>query len=88
MENAPCGDLGHVVLKRSEEKKPFTEDEIMFYYVQILLALFHVHSKNILHRDIKTQNIFISDGSILKLGDFGISKLLSTNSELASTVVG
>ena len=38
--------------------------------------------------DIKTQNVFISDGSILKLGDFGISKLLSTNSELASTVVG
>jgi len=31
-------------------------------FVQIVLALYHVHSKNILHRDLKSQNIFISEG--------------------------
>jgi len=37
-----------------------------------------MHAKNILHRDIKTQNIFISKNNVLKIGDFGISKELDT----------
>jgi NIMA (never in mitosis gene a)-related kinase len=47
-----------------------------------------MHSKNILHRDIKTQNIFISKGNVLKIGDFGISKELQTLNEKAMTSVG
>ena len=31
-------------------------------FVQITLGLFHIHSKNILHRDLKSQNIFIAEG--------------------------
>ncbi|KAF5836889.1 kinase-like domain-containing protein [Dunaliella salina] len=71
MEYASEGDLADLIAKRAEEKKGFTEDEIMFWFVQIVLALYHVHSKNILHRDLKSQNVFISEGNIVKLGDFG-----------------
>lgn len=41
---------------------------------QITLGVMAMHSKNILHRDIKTQNIFITQNDILKMGDFGISR--------------
>ena len=57
------------------------------YTAQIVLSLLALHSKNILHRDIKTQNIFIKDG-VLKLGDFGISKALSNVDDLAQTKCG
>jgi serine/threonine protein kinase len=51
------------------------------------LAIFHMHSRRILHRDLKTQNIFLTNGRI-RLGDFGISKVLDTTVELTSTVIG
>ena len=53
----------------------------------MLLALWHVHSKNVLHRDLKSQNIFIAEGGIVKLGDFGIARVLSSDTELAKTAV-
>ena len=45
-------------------------------------------NKNILHRDIKTQNIFITQSGILKLGDFGISRELSSTNAKAQTACG
>jgi serine/threonine protein kinase len=39
-------------------------------------------------RDIKTQNIFMSAGGLLKLGDFGVSKILNSTWQLAATAVG
>ncbi len=59
-----------------------TEDQILMYTAQITLSLLALHSKSILHRDIKTQNIFIKSG-VLKLGDFGISKTLDDFESLA-----
>jgi len=55
----------------------------MRYVAQIVLAVMAMHNKNILHRDIKTQNIFITKNDILKLGDFGISRELETLNQKA-----
>eukprot|EP00740_Mantoniella_antarctica_P010689 CAMPEP_0181375704 /NCGR_PEP_ID=MMETSP1106-20121128/16886_1 /TAXON_ID=81844 /ORGANISM="Mantoniella antarctica, Strain SL-175" /LENGTH=267 /DNA_ID=CAMNT_0023494151 /DNA_START=200 /DNA_END=1001 /DNA_ORIENTATION=+ len=65
-----------------------TEDEVMWYFVQICLALRHLHGQGILHRDLKAANIFIAAGDIVKLGDFGISKVLGSQTGFCSTVVG
>ncbi len=48
----------------------------------------YIHGRKILHRDIKSQNIFLTTNHTVKLGDFGISKLLESTNEAAMTVVG
>jgi len=48
----------------------------------------HIHDKKILHRDLKSQNVFLNKNSIIKLGDFGISKCLENTLEKVQTVVG
>ncbi|XP_035826052.1 serine/threonine-protein kinase Nek8 isoform X2 [Aplysia californica] len=64
------------------------EEDILKFLAQMLLSLQHVHSKQILHRDLKTQNILLDKKKeIVKIGDFGISKVLSSKSK-AYTVVG
>ncbi|MBQ4066227.1 MAG: protein kinase, partial [Clostridia bacterium] len=49
--------------------------EIISYTEQILLALSHAHSKGLVHRDIKPQNIMLLKSGIIKVTDFGIAKL-------------
>lgn len=66
-----------------------TESTIKSYFIQMCLALHYMHEKNILHRDLKTGNIFLTDGQRrCQLGDFGISKVLGGAAELASTCIG
>ncbi|EPB71815.1 hypothetical protein ANCCEY_09095 [Ancylostoma ceylanicum] len=66
----------------------FPEAQVLNYFTQILIALNHIHSKQIVHRDLKTQNILLNrKKTLVKLSDFGISKELTTRS-LASTVIG
>ena len=52
--------------------------------IDILTALIECHKRNIIHRDIKTDNIFISEDGDYKLGDFGVSKKLSDRSRATS----
>ncbi|XP_059322420.1 serine/threonine-protein kinase Nek5 [Ammospiza nelsoni] len=67
----------------------FDEDQILSWFVQISLGLKHIHDKKILHRDVKAQNVFLSNnGRVAKLGDFGIARQLNSTTEFAHTCVG
>jgi serine/threonine protein kinase len=54
---------------------PFDENTILAWLTQLVMGLRYVHDKKILHRDLKTQNVFLTGFNIVKLGDFGIAKV-------------
>ena len=64
------------------------EDQILDWFTQICLGLKHVHDRKILHRDLKAQNIFLTKSNIVKLGDFGVAKELSSTLDNARTMIG
>mmetsp|Transcript_11956 Transcript_11956/g.26057 ORF Transcript_11956/g.26057 Transcript_11956/m.26057 type:complete len:81 (-) Transcript_11956:454-696(-) len=65
----------------------FSEAQICHWLVQMALALYYMHEKRILHRDLKTQNVFLKNGKV-KLGDFGIAKVLDDTRDFANTCIG
>lgn len=80
--------MASIIQQRKAANLKLTENEVMQWFVQVALALKHIHSRRILHRDIKASNIFLSANNCVKLGDFGISKILQGTLEAAITVVG
>ena len=86
MDYADGGDLALRI--KSQKGKFFQEIFIIDIFVQLCLALKHVHDRKILHRDIKAQNVFLTKDDVVKLGDFGIARVLSSTMDKARTVVG
>ena len=79
------GDM-HNLIEEAEGKK-FPEKQVIDWVIQLALSIFYLHERRILHRDIKTQNIFLTNGRIM-LGDFGVSKVLDQAADLARTNIG
>lgn len=61
---------------------------VLNWLVQILLALKYLHDNKLLHRDLKPQNLFLTANGIVKLGDFGVAKILEGTGALAHTQIG
>lgn len=55
---------------------------------QVCLALETVHSRKVIHRDVKSHNIFLTNDHQVKLGDFGVSKILDSTASRAQTMFG
>ncbi|KAA0148783.1 hypothetical protein FNF28_07413 [Cafeteria roenbergensis] len=87
MEYASAGTLQRRL--QEAEGEYFDEQQLWEWFVQIVDALRYVHSRSILHRDLKPANIMLAgaQGRTIKLGDFGIAKILGKE-ERAATIVG
>ena len=78
---------GHSLYVLFQKMNRLQEDIIRFYAIQIVVALGHLHSKNIVYRNMKPENIMLCDDGYIKLLDFGFAKKIEEKS-LTSTMLG
>lgn len=88
MEYADGGDLAAAINRRREANQKFYERDAIAIFAQLTLAVQYLHGHRILHRDIKSQNVFLTSVGVVKLGDFGISKVLRASIPCAGTQIG
>lgn len=115
MEYCDSGDV-YTYLQKVRRNRciagPAEEPLVLEWFIQIVAAVHFLHDRSILHRDLKTQNIFLMhkadkaplhglggpgpdkedittlQNCIIKLGDFGIAKVLDSTIDLAKTQIG
>lgn len=76
-EWAESGDLQKLIKKaRDKNKRRLKENDLWDILYQILLGIEYLHENKIIHRDLKPLNIFMSANKVIKLGDFGVSRIV------------
>ncbi|XP_040183732.1 uncharacterized protein LOC120916855 [Rana temporaria] len=80
------GDLDCHLHQLRDGGLAMAEGHVMEWFIQLLLGVTYLHERLVLHRDLKTKNIFLKNGT-LKIGDFGVSRVL-VSSDLATTITG
>uniref|UniRef100_A0A8C5DWS9 Serine/threonine-protein kinase PLK n=1 Tax=Gouania willdenowi TaxID=441366 RepID=A0A8C5DWS9_GOUWI len=76
--------LAHILKAR----KVLTEPEVRYYLRQIVSGLKYLHEQEILHRDLKLGNFFVSESMELKVGDFGLAAKLEPAGNRRKTICG
>lgn len=84
MEYLPNGNLCDYI----KQQGALSEDEAQFIFFQIVSAVSYLHSNNIIHRDIKAENILLDKNNNIRLIDFGLSKHMSDKSDQCKTLCG
>lgn len=75
MEYANSGDLSHRLRHMRDKDQMFQEEVILKILTQMCLGIQALHSLRIMHRDLKSANIFLTDDNIVKVGDLNVSKI-------------
>lgn len=90
MEHCLGGDLATWLDGRrcNGKLRLMEERKILSWFVQLLMGLSYVHSQRVLHRDLKPRNIFLDENMNLKIGDFGISRVMTATLGVARTALG
>jgi serine/threonine protein kinase len=84
IEHCSDGDL-----KRYLRKRPMKEKHVLYYQKQLMEGLQYLKSRNIMHRDLKPQNLLLTDNKrILKISDFGFAKTLNSDESMNETMCG
>lgn len=88
MDYCEGGDLSDRIKKMRQSGKVFPQEQVLRWFTQAILALKYIHDLHILHRDLKSGNFFLSKSGNIKMGDFGIAKVLECTAACAQTQIG
>lgn len=88
MDYCEGGDLTKQIEETKKRRQTIAEEQVLKWFAQALMALKYIHDKHILHRDLKPSNFFLSKGGSMKMGDFGIAKVLACTIAVAKTQIG
>lgn len=87
-EYCEAGTLNDQLRERRRQKRALSEGQALELFSQLTLAIDHMHHHRVIHRDLKPENIFVSAEGLLKVGDFGLSRQLTSAHGAASTRCG
>jgi len=85
MEYCSGGSLKRVMTRL---KSPLTEEEISVVCYQVAKGLAHLHSRRLLHRDIKADNILLHSNGLAKLADLGVATMMINSMDKHKTATG
>ena len=91
MEYCEGGDISHLINSYKKKGQYIPEEIIWKIFTQVLKAVHAIHTHKqgkIIHRDIKPSNIFLDKNNNIKLGDFGLSRILPQETTFAYSHVG
>ena len=88
MDYADGGDLAKRINKAKTSRSHIPEDTCLNWLTQICLGMKHIHDRKIIHRDLKAQNVFLMQDDSIRLGDFGVARILEHTVAKAQTQVG
>lgn len=69
-------------------RKVVTEPEVRYFMIQVIGAVKYLHSRRVIHRDLKLGNVFFDPEMNLKIGDFGLATVLGPNNSRKYTICG
>lgn len=91
------GDIYYIVMEYIDgvtlkdliqKRAPFDNEETIGVAIQIASALHHAHINNVIHRDIKPDNILVTHKGVVKVADFGIARAASSSTITVDTSMG
>lgn len=79
---------GGELFRRMEVERMMTEDDAKFYLSEIVCAIEYLHERDIIYRDLKTENVMLDTDGHVRLIDFGLSKMNMTPGATTTTFCG
>ena len=88
LEFAEGGDLATLIANTKRRSETLHEEKIWQLWLPIMQVACYLHEKGIIHRDIKALNVFLKANKEVKVGDFGVGRVMSENTLMVDTMYG
>ena len=70
------------LLNLVNKRKILTEPEVRYFMSQLIFGVRYIHANQIVNRDLKLGNLFLSENMVLKIGDFGLASAFNSQSQV------